>query len=196
MGSKSERTRERILDAAAAVLSQQGYAGLRLSDVARVAGLQTPTLYYYFSSRDELVEEVMWVGANTVRLHVEETIAALPAYASGIDRIMAAVDAHLRYELQVSDYASASIRNAGHVPEALRERPAAEESLYSHLWRDLFDAAVASGEARADVDATTLRMLLLGALNWVVEWWRPDGSRTLDELIAVAQDMVRRAIAA
>ncbi|HEY9393299.1 MAG TPA: TetR/AcrR family transcriptional regulator [Nocardioides sp.] len=193
MASKSEKTRKRILDAAATVLSQRGYAGMRLGEVADVAGVQAPAIYYYFASRDELVEEVMWAGAHDVRVHVEEVVAALPDGTAPLDRIMTAIDAHLRYELEISDYATASIRNARHVPEALRDRPAAEESLYSHYWRDLFDAAKKEGAIRDDLDATTFRMLLLGSLNWVLEWWRPE-VRPLEEVIAVAQDMVRRTV--
>ncbi|MDN4472633.1 TetR/AcrR family transcriptional regulator [Demequina zhanjiangensis] len=187
---KSAHTRQRILDAAAEVLSRKGYAGTRLADVAAVARVQAPAIYYYFSSRDELVEEVMWVGANRVRLHLEEVLAALPAHTSQMDRLMVAVDAHLRFELQLSHYATASIRNAGHVPEQIRIRPAAEEALYSRLWRDLFVAAQQAGEVRPDLDINVFRLLLLGALNWVVEWWNPR-TRSLDELVATAQSMVR-----
>jgi TetR/AcrR family transcriptional regulator, cholesterol catabolism regulator len=52
--SKSARTRSRILDAAAHVLSVKGYAGTRLSDVADYAELQAPAIYYYFASREDL----------------------------------------------------------------------------------------------------------------------------------------------
>ncbi|WP_459980009.1 TetR/AcrR family transcriptional regulator, partial [Mycobacterium avium] len=69
-GSKSSLTRTRILDAAARVLSERGYAGLRLTDVAAAAELQAPAIYYYFSSRDELIEEVMWSGLADMREHV------------------------------------------------------------------------------------------------------------------------------
>ncbi|MDN4474666.1 TetR/AcrR family transcriptional regulator [Demequina sp. SYSU T00192] len=192
---KSAQTRQRILDAAAEVLSRKGYAGTRLTDVAAVAGVQAPAIYYYFSSRDELVEEVMWVGAHLVRTHVAEVLEALPPESSHMDRLMVAVDAHLRFELQLSDYATASIRNAGHVPEQLRVRPAAEEALYSRLWRDLFAAAQQAGEIRADLDINVFRLLLLGAMNWVVEWWNPR-TRSLDELVATAQAMVRHGAAA
>ncbi len=52
--SKSARTRQRILDAAAHVLSVKGFAGgTRLSDVAEFAQLQAPAIYYYFSSRED-----------------------------------------------------------------------------------------------------------------------------------------------
>ncbi|WP_131808905.1 TetR/AcrR family transcriptional regulator, partial [Mycolicibacter sinensis] len=49
--SKSERTRSRILDATAHVLSTKGFAGTRLTDVAEYAELQAPAIYYYYASR-------------------------------------------------------------------------------------------------------------------------------------------------
>ncbi|MGM7671674.1 TetR/AcrR family transcriptional regulator [Microbacterium sp. A93] len=188
--SKSARTRQRILDAAAQVLSRKGYAGTRLTDVAEVAGVQAPAIYYYFASRDELVEEVMWAGAHRVRVHVEEVLAALPDDAAPRERILVGVSAHLRYELQISDYTTASVRNAGHVPEHLRVRPAAEEGEYSRLWRELFLAAQDVGELREGLDINVFRLLLLGSMNWAVEWWNPR-TRSLDDLVRGAQDMVR-----
>ena len=188
--SKSVRTRERILDAAAEVLSRKGYAGTRLTDVAEAAGVQAPAIYYYFASRDDLVEEVMWTGAHRVRAHLEEVLAALPADTEPRDRLLVAVEAHLRYELQISAYTTAAVRNAGQVPEHLRERPAAEESAYSRLWRELFRDAQDAGHLRADLDINVFRLLLLGSMYWAVEWWNPR-TRSLDDLVRATQDMVR-----
>lgn len=187
---KSARTRQRILDAAAQVLSHKGYAGTRLSDVADVAGVQAPAIYYYFGSRDDLVEEVMWEGAHRVRLHVERVIAGFDDDVTPFERILAAVEAHLRFELHISDYTTASVRNAGQVPEHLRVRPAAEEAAYSKIWRDLFHSAQEAGQLRPDIDLNIFRLLLLGSMNWAVEWWNPR-TRSLDELVRGAQDMVR-----
>src|SRR6185312_10963327 len=110
--SKSARTRSRILNAAAHILSVKGYAGTRLSDVAEYAELQAPAIYYYFPSRDDLIEEVMYAGIADMRRHLQGALEALPRETSPIDKILAAVEAHLRHELELSDYASASIRNA------------------------------------------------------------------------------------
>lgn len=62
--SKSERTRSRILDAAAHVLSTKGFAGTRLTDVAEVAELQAPAIYYYYPSREDLIEAVIFRGMS------------------------------------------------------------------------------------------------------------------------------------
>jgi TetR/AcrR family transcriptional regulator, cholesterol catabolism regulator len=189
-GSKSARTRERILDAAAHVLSRKGFAGTRLTDVADRADIQAPAIYYYFPSRDGLIEEVMWSGIAHMREHVAKVLAALPRDASPLDRIDAAVEAHLRYSLEISDYTTASIRNAGQVPENIRIRYAAEASRYGEIWRALLLEASSAGLLRSDLDPLAARMMVLGALNWAAEWWNPRRG-SLNLVVRTAQSLVR-----
>lgn len=191
--SKSARTRARILDAAAHVLSVKGYAGTRLSDVAETAEIQAPAIYYYFSSREDLIEEVMYAGIADMARYLQEALNALPPDTSAMDRIMAAVEAHLRHELELSDYATASIRNSGQVPDRLRGRQLKEEDRYGRIWRRLFDDAVADGEIRADLDPRIAHLLTLGALNWTAEWWDPRRA-SVDAIVKNAQSVVRHGL--
>jgi AcrR family transcriptional regulator len=191
--SKSARTRERILDAAAHVLSRKGYAGTRLADVADQARLQAPAIYYYFPSREDLIQEVMLTGIAHMRDHVNAVLEALPAGTGPLARIDAAVEAHLRHELEISDYTTASIRNAGQVPEDIRVRVTAEASKYSDIWRALLRDAGAAGLMRADLDPRAARMMVLGALNWAAEWWDPRRG-SLDDVVRTAQSMIRHGL--
>ncbi|MEV6768440.1 TetR/AcrR family transcriptional regulator [Nocardia sp. NPDC051030] len=192
---KAARTRQRILDAAAHVLSRKGYAGTRLSEVAEIAELQAPAIYYYFPSRDDLVEEVMWAGIADMNVHVGEVLDRLPPDMRPLDRILVAVEAHMRHELEISDYTTASIRNAGQVPEKIRTRQLAEEAKYGAMWRALFEAAAEAGELRPELDPVIARMLVLGALNWAAEWWTP-ARGSLDTVVATAQAIVRNGLSA
>src|ERR1700756_5968221 len=94
--SKSALTRARILDSAARVLSANGYAGLRLTDVAAEADIQAPAIYYYYASKDDLVEEVMWAGIADMREHVAAALDALPDGTPPVDRLVAAAGGPLR----------------------------------------------------------------------------------------------------
>jgi hypothetical protein len=58
---------------------------------------------------------------------------------------------------------------------------------YGDYWRDLLEGGQAAGEIRADADLSVLRMLLLGALNWALEWYDPEGRP-----IAAIADEVQR----
>jgi len=193
--TKSARTRVRILDAAAKVLSRKGYGGMRLSDVAQVADLQAPAIYYYFDSREDLIEEVMWVGIADMREHLTRILDALPPGTPAMDRILVAAEAHLRHELEISDYATASIRNAGQVPDKIRKRQLAEEARYGEIWRDLMSSAAAEGTLRADLDPYIAQMLVLGSLNWTAEWWSPKRGK-VDLVVANAKSFIRHAISA
>jgi AcrR family transcriptional regulator len=192
--SKSAQTRRRILDAAAQVLSATGYAGFRLNDVAAHADLQTPAIYYYYPSRDDLIEEVMWAGIADMREHVVAVLDGLAADAPALDRLLAAVEAHLRHELEISDYTTAAIRNAGQVPLKIRRRQILEEQRYGEVWRQLINDMARSGELRADLDLYIAQMLVLGALNWAVEWWDPRRG-SLDTVVGNAQSFVRHGLA-
>lgn len=179
-----------MLDAAAKVLGEKGYAATRLADVAEVAGVRAPAIYYYFSSRDELIDEVLWTGVDTVHRHLEKTLSDLPDGTDPMDRLLVAVEAHLWCELEVSDYTIASIRNLGQVPTELRSRSLDVERSYAHLWQELFEDAKSAGALRNGADVNLSRLLLLGALNWAAEWWDPE-QRSYDDLVAAAADMVR-----
>jgi TetR/AcrR family transcriptional regulator, cholesterol catabolism regulator len=191
--SKSMRTRSRILDAAAHVLSVKGYAGTRLSDVADYAELQAPAIYYYFPSREDLIEEVMYAGIADMRKHLQEALDALAPDTSPINKILAAVEAHLRHQLELSDYASASIRNSGQIPERLRARQLKEEAAYGRIWRRLFEEARADGQLRSELDARLAQLLVIGALNWCAEWFDPKRS-SVDTIVSNAQVLVRHGL--
>ena len=170
---KSEQTRQRLLDAAARVFRHKGYAGARLSDIAEAADMHTPGVYYYFPSKEDLVEEVLRAGVARAAAFVEQRVAAVPDGASALDRLRAAIEGHVLMVLEIGDYTSANIRIFGQLPDDIRRRHLAQQRTYGDLWRSLLEDARAAGELRPDLDLSVLRMLILGALNWTVEWYRP-----------------------
>ncbi|WP_084817319.1 TetR/AcrR family transcriptional regulator [Gordonia sp. HS-NH1] len=167
-------TRERILSAAARVLSERGYAATRLSDIALRAGVHAPGVYHYFSSRDDLVMQVLREGQRRVLQHVTAALEQGGAGTSPRDRIMIAIDAHLRLELELSEFATAVTRNLGHVPVTIREALHPDSEAYHSLWRDLLTDAVDDGAISPSVDLRVARMMVIGALNWAPEWWHDD----------------------
>ena len=192
--SKSALTRARILDAAAKVLSENGYAGLRLTDVAAEAEIQAPAIYYYYGSREDLIEEVMWAGIADMREHVAAALAELPDKTPPLDRLLVAVEAHLRHALEISHYATASIRNAGQVPQTIRKRQIVEEERYGEIWRRLINDLARQGGLRQELDLYIAQMLILGAMNWTVEWWDPRRG-SVEAVVSNAQTLIRHGIA-
>jgi AcrR family transcriptional regulator len=75
---QAERTRRRILDAAAELASAQGDESVRILEVAAAAGVSTGALYHHFVNRSDLM----------AALHVERYRGSLPADIAFIDRLV------------------------------------------------------------------------------------------------------------
>jgi AcrR family transcriptional regulator len=188
-------TRERILAAAAQVLSSKGYAGARQAEIAKVAGVHAPAVYYYFDSHEALISEVMAVGQSRLREHVQQALAALADDTDPMERICHAVAAHLEVALDLSPFATAVTRNLGQLPDSIRQRLRDESGAYVELWRNLLSDAKAAGLLCDGIDPRAARMLLMGALNAAPEWFNP-GQGSLADLIHTAQTLVRNGLAA
>ncbi len=175
------------------MLSTKGFAGTRLTDVAECAEIQAPAIYYYFPSREDLIEEVMYCGISAMRRQLQDALDALPPDTAFVDRIMVAVETHLRHELELSDYTTASIRNARQIPEHLRTRQKKEESAYGRIWLQLFKDAIAEGEINPRLDPQLASLLILGALNWAAEWWDPRRV-SIDAIVSNAELLIREGL--
>lgn len=171
--SKSDISRIRILDAAAQSFRRRGYAGTTLSEIAAAVDMQAGSLFYYFGSKEELLEEVLNIGMRRVHEAVEESQERLPPGTPHRERIRRAVEAHLTTLLKHGDYTSANIRIFGQAPVDVQRRHLGLRDVYAALWRRILTRAQKAGALRDDVDLGLVRMLLLGALNWSVEWYQP-----------------------
>jgi AcrR family transcriptional regulator len=83
---------EAILGAACRVIAQSGAAGLRMSEVAREAGVSSALLHYYFATRHELLARAFAFADSRVDAHV---LALVGEQGSGRDRLEALLAAYL-----------------------------------------------------------------------------------------------------
>lgn len=173
--ARGEGSRRDILEAAAALFRERGFGDTSLRDIAARVGIKAGSIYYHFASKDEIALEVMNAGIEVVADAVRGALAALPSDATPRRRLECAMQAHLTALLEASAFTSAHIRIYGYVPEPLRREAARVRGGYDALWGDLIDALAASGALRPGVDGKLLRFAILGALNWSLEWYRPEG---------------------
>jgi TetR/AcrR family transcriptional regulator, cholesterol catabolism regulator len=172
--SKSERTRLRILHAAAKAFRQNGYAASSLRDIADSAAMQAGSLYYHFDSKEALAEAVMDEGVLGARRAATAEIEALGPGANPLDKIEAAFRGHLAYLLDEADFAVATLRMLHQTPDVIRLRHLRKQRAFGRFYAQLFEDARAEGLIRPEFDLSALRMLLLGAINWSPEWFHED----------------------
>lgn len=169
---KAAATRAEILYATAKMLGEKGYAACTLRALATTIDLKPGSVYYHFSSKEEIVDEVMNTGVELLLSAVTQALEAEPAGASFRDRFAIAVRAHLSAYLD-GHFTAAYMHIHEHLPTAIKRRSRTMRRAYATLWSDLFAEGVRTGEVDPDLDLRLFVPFLLGGLNRVHEWFRP-----------------------
>ena len=178
---KSVKSRDAILKSAARLFRQQGYSATTLRQIATAAKIEAGSIYYYFGSKEAILDEVLDLGLR----HVFESVKAAAdsaGKASHRRKIALAIEAHLIALLETSDFTSANIRIYGQLPEHLKKTQRPLRRAYAKYWDRLFLDARRAGEIRADIEVVPLRIFVLGALNWTIEWFRLDSKGAVRKL--------------
>ncbi len=184
--SKGEVTRQRIVEAAAALFNQRGFENASLSELMEATGLEKGGIYRHFASKEELATaafDYAWEAATRARTHdLDETrnsvdqlkqfianfVERRPAVPGGCPLLNTAV------EVDDGDC-------------ALRDR--ALKAL--HGWRDQLQAIIKKGiqqrEIRRGTDAKGLATLIISSLEGALMMSRLERRR--DPLLTIQQHL-------
>src|SRR5215211_1945014 len=142
--------RERVLEAAYALVSRYGLAKTTVEDVAQAAGLSRATLYRMFpGGRDELFATMVGREMDRFFLRLADAVGDAPDFATVLETAL--VHAHR----EIADHAVLQMVLATE-PERLLPMMTAEEirihdAVVAYL-RPLLDREVAAGRVRAGID--------------------------------------------
>ncbi|HYX04366.1 MAG TPA: TetR family transcriptional regulator [Reyranella sp.] len=178
--TKADRTRARLIEVAKRLYKEHGSDHVTVRRIAAAARIEAGSIYYHFRSRDEIMRAVLESGIDGARDEVMQAIAETGPDSSPLDRLRAALAAHLKYTLR--EHYSSRLRSIRRLPKRLRDRHMQQEREYAAIFAKLLREAQRQGLLREDVNLSVVRMLALGALTWVAEWYDPDGPLTPDDV--------------
>lgn len=173
--------RSLILDTAARLFRDDGYAATSLRDIAAACGMKAGSLYYHFASKDEILGEVLRIGVERVSDEVRRAVQALAPDVDARTLLQTAVRAHLSALLEQHDYTSANVRIFGQVPPAVREAHIRTRDAYEAFWASLLVRCARLGGWSRRRDLRLMRLFLIDALNGSLEWFT-EGRATAEEL--------------
>ena len=171
---KAAKTRAEILGAAARVLRDKGYKATTLRQIADEADMKAGSVYYHFKSKDAIVDEVLNAGLSDLLSGVTAAVQEFHAPYDHHARIATAIWTHLHFLFKASVFTSANIRSYGMLPMHFRERHGGIRHEYGKLWDRILREAQEDDAIRSDIKIVPLRQVMLGALNWTVEWFDPN----------------------
>jgi len=184
-GARAGSRLHAILDEAARLFSRQGYHDTSIRDIVRAIGMLPGSLYCHFASKEDLLVAVYEEGVRRMTDAVTSALSSAPAHPW--QRLEAASVAHLEALLQSSPYAVVVIRVFPDDVPAARARLVALRDQFESVFAGL----VAELPLPEDADRRSLRLFLLGALNWSQFWFRAGARQSeRDTPAQIARKMV------
>jgi AcrR family transcriptional regulator len=162
-----------IANAAARLFSSKGYLETSMEDVATAAGISKGGMYYYFSSKGDLLFFIVSGFMDMVLKDLEEE---LPRIDLPEDRIRFLV---LRHVTTYADYmysAKVLISEAFNLPAARLKQIRQKERKYYNIISDVLSPELGPSPDKNVLTAATFN--LIGMCNWIYRWYNPKGAIT------------------
>lgn len=159
-----------IVETAARLFQEKGYDATSLEDIAGEVGIWKGSIYHYIDSKEQLLFAVVRDPADHILSQVRE-IADLDLLPSEKIRRVAHAHAHTLDTTFV--YASVYLQEI-----AGRHRSAewsAMDREYVATIATMIEEGMEAGEFSTFLDPRTATLALIGALNWMTHWYRPEG---------------------
>jgi len=170
-----ERSDERVLQAAARLFRDQGFAATSLRDIAKAAGMLPGSLHYRYASKEDILSALMERAIDRL---IEGVLSASATGADPLERLRLAMLAHLKILLSGEDSVYVLLYDWRSLSPAAERAIAKHRCRYEQFADELLAQAAAFAPLKPGVDLYLLRQFGFGAANWVAQWYDPKGPYT------------------
>lgn len=161
-----------IYEAAARVFCERGFGQSSMRDVAAAVDMTKAGVYHHISSKDELLFGIMSYGMD---MFEEGVLDRVEQIRDPLERLRAAIRGHV---LLVTRDRPKEVTVILNEPVSLRgdyrEKIDLRKRRYVRFLNQTFRELRRQGVMR-DIDPRVATFALLGMINWIYQWYRPDG---------------------
>lgn len=180
--AKRERRRTEILHAALRAFRDRGYHATTLDDIAEQLGIRKTALYHYFPDK----EAILYECHRESLAELDRILTGARALDTAPERLAHVIREHVRVMTDTLEASPLAFEVTALSPERQREVIAARDR-YERALRRMIQDGVAAGDFRPTNPKTAV-FAILGAINWIARWYRPEGSLHAEELGAQFAD--------
>lgn len=184
--------KSQILMVAAELFAANGFQATGIREIGKAAGILSGSLYHHFSSKEEILEELL-------RTYVEE----LPALYEGIRDEESDTKEFFEKLLRARIWSALKhpnlLRIEGNEHEFLRQdsrfdfmREAAQQ--VESIWRGLVEEGQQAKVFREDIDVRLVLRLMMSLITSTVRWYRPGHRYSSEVIVDHIVDMVMRTL--
>ena len=176
VAEKRDRRRREILRAALRAFRDKGYHATTLEAIAEHLGVRKAALYHYFPDKDAILyacHQESLAELDRIRLGARD-------HATAAEQLAHLIREHVRVMTDTLEGSPLAFEVTALSAER-QQSVIAGRDRYERALRRVIARGVDEREFRP-VNPKTAAFAILGAINWIARWYRPEGSLQADEL--------------
>jgi TetR/AcrR family transcriptional regulator len=174
--AKRDRRRKEILHAALRAFREHGYHGTTLDDIAERFGVRKTALYHYFPDK----EAILYACHRESLAELERIVGGARKLETATEQLAHVIREHVRVMTDTLEGSPLAFEVTALSAERQRDVIAGRDR-YERALRRIIARGVAAGEFRP-VNPKTSVFAILGSINWIARWYRPEGALHAAEL--------------
>ncbi|MFN3714461.1 MAG: TetR family transcriptional regulator [Alcanivoracaceae bacterium] len=189
--SVAQSDRDFVLRSAARLFREQGYDRTTVKEIAEACNMLPGSLHYRYQAKEDILVDLMRLGLEEASIAVSQSVEGVTEPAEQLRR---GINAHLQMLVSGSDMVYVLLFEWRSLRGGARREMIKLRDRYESLWAAMLQLLAEQGVIRKDVDLELLRLIGLGALNWVATWFREEGRYSLEDIGDFVWRMIRSAV--
>jgi AcrR family transcriptional regulator len=190
--AETKKKLREICRIAARVFYEKGYDGASMQDIAEAVGLTKAGLYHHVGSKDRLLFEIMNYGMDILD---ETVLQKVKDIADPSEKLRQTIIGHIDLIVRARDQEITVILHENRsLKGALRKKINARKREYIHYLEGLIGQVQAQQKGKAPLPPRLAAFALLGMINWLYQWYRPEGPTKQNELAQTYVDFFFRGL--
>nr|WP_263327258.1 TetR/AcrR family transcriptional regulator [Neobacillus sp. Marseille-Q6967] len=183
------KKKEEILKSAIEIINKRGYSGATMEEIAAELLMTKGSLYYYFKNKSDLMYHCHNFVLSQATEDLKEILNQEGGTATDIMRKM--ISTHMEYAMEEKEVFNLIMEPKRFFDEEQLDIVLKLRKEYESLFHQMIKRGIVSGEFQAK-EASVVRMFILGAMNWIQQWYSSKGRLEKQELIAIYTDIILR----
>jgi TetR/AcrR family transcriptional regulator, cholesterol catabolism regulator len=181
------RRQQEIVEAAARVFHEKGYESTSIQDIADAVGILKGSLYYYITSKEDLLFEIIQSVHEEALKNLERT---RDVEGDALQKIRAFVVVHLTHNATNLVKMAVFFQDFRSLNGKRREIIVQERDIYDNFLRDLIRQGQEDGIVCPDIEPKLAAITVLGMMNWLYHWYQPGGDLSATDIANAYGDFV------
>ena len=175
----SKRRRQEVMDVAARIFSEKGYEATSIQEIAEEVGILKGSLYYYIETKEDLLFGVI-KAAYDAALGVVRELERRDG--SALELIEALVYRHAEVFAATRVQSSVFFKEFRALSEERQKEIREAGDIYSRFLRSQIRRGQDAGEIDRGINPRLAAIGIIGMMNSMAFWYRPDGPATAEQI--------------